>query len=337
MRRIPAIVAVLSAVLASVPRAGADPIEDFYKGRVIRAIVGNPPGGDYDNWVRLITRHWGDFIPGHPSFVVQNMPGAGQIIATNYLYNIADRDGSVFGMTERALPYLALLGDPNIRFDPRQFNWIGSPEQTNRACAAIAGAPVQKAADLFAHELLVGGAGAGTSVTNTPVLLSKLLGMKFKLIEGYGSAENIVLAMEKGELQGLCQTVAGLRSSRPGWLESGKFKILFTMEHEPVPGLDAPTIYDFTKTDDQARIIGLYDSSLELGRPLIAPPGVPPERVTALRRAFDAMTADPAFLADAKQLGYVITLRKGEVLQGFVDDLMKTPKDVVEKVQELTR
>jgi tripartite-type tricarboxylate transporter receptor subunit TctC len=337
MRRILVIVAILSASLASLPGANADPVEDFYKGRQIRAIVGNPTGGDYDNWVRLLTRHWGDFIPGHPSFIVQNMPGAGQIIATNFLYNIADRDGTVVGMTERSLPYQVLLGDPNLRFDPRKFNWIGSPEQTNRACAAIAGAPVQKASDLFEHELIVGGAGAGTSVTNTPVLLSKLLGMKFKLIEGYGSAENIALAMEKGELQGLCQTVAGLRSSRPGWIEAGRFKILFTMEHDPVPGLDAPTIYEFTKTDEQARIISLYDSSLELGRPLIAPPGVPPERVTALRRSFDAMMADPDFQADAKRMGYELTLRKGEVLQGFVDELMATPKDLIEKVQELIK
>src|ERR1700760_3031398 len=135
------------------------------------------------------------------------MPGAGQIIATNWLYNVADRDGTVLGMTERSLPYQVLLGDTNLRFDSRQFNWLGSPEQTNRACVAISGAPVQKTSDLFDHELLMGGAGAGTSVTNTPVLLSKLLGMKFKLIEGYGSAENVVLAMEKGELGGVCQTI----------------------------------------------------------------------------------------------------------------------------------
>jgi len=234
------------------------------------------------------------------------------------------------------LPVQALLGDPNIRFDPSKFNWIGSPEQTNQVCAAIAGVPVQKASDLFEHELLVGGAGAGSGVSNTPLLLSKVLGMKFKLIEGYGSADNVELAIEKGEVQGLCDTVSGIRGSRPGWIEQGKLKILFTMEHDPVPNLDAPTIYEFTKTDEQASIISLYDSSLELGRPLIAPPGVPPERVTALRRSFDAMMADPDFQADAKKLGYVLTLRKGEVLQAFVDQLMGTPKDVVEKLKALT-
>ena len=337
MRKILTFALVLSASLAQLPRARADAVKDFYAGKQIRAIVGLPPGNDYDTWVRLLARHWGDFIPGHPTFIVQNMPGAGQIIAANYIYNQAPRDGTVITMTERSLPYQVLIGTPNLRFDPQKFNWIGSPEQTNRACAAIAGAPVQKAEDLFTHELLMGGDGAGTSVTNTPLLLSKLLGMKFKVIDGYASGTQIVLAMEKGELGGICQTTAGLENVRPGWIASGKFKILFTMEHDPVPELHVPTIYQFTKTDEQRQIIGLYDSSLELGRPLIAPPDVPADRVEALRRSFDAMMADPAFLADAHKLKFHITLRKGEALQSFVDQLMATPKSVVEKVKELTQ
>ncbi len=328
----------LLAGLALAPAAlKADPIEDFYKGRQMKAIVGNPPGGDYDNWVRLLVRHWGRFIPGKPSFIVLNMPGAGQIIASNYLANVAEKDGSVVGMTERALPYLSLMGDPNVRFDPLKINWIGSPEQTNRGCFVIDHSPVQKAEDLFTKEALMGGAGAGTSVTNTPILLNKLLGMKFKLVEGYGSAENVVLAMERNELHGLCQTIAGIRNSKPGWIEEGKLKVLFTMEHDPVPGLNVPTIYQFTKTQEQKDIISLYDSSLELGRPLIAPPGVPPERVEVLRRSFDAMMADPEFLEDAKRLRYVITPRKGEKLQQVVEELMATPKRIIDSTQALTK
>src|SRR4051812_28638244 len=154
--------------LALAPLAAkADAIEDFYKGRVMKAIVGNPPGGDYDNWMRLMTRHWGRFIPGNPTFIVQNMPGAGQIIASNFVANNAERDGSVIAMTERALPYLQLMGDTNIRFDPRQLSWIGSPEQTNRGCFVIDTAPALTARDALQKELLFGGAGAGTSVTNT--------------------------------------------------------------------------------------------------------------------------------------------------------------------------
>ena len=328
--------AILAMVAAWPPLAAADPVYDFYKGKQIHAIVGNPAGGDYDNWARLIARHWGDFIPGHPTFTVENMPGAGQIIATNYLYNSAPRDGTVVGMTERALPYLKLMGDPNVRFDPDKFNWLGSPEQTNRVCAAMEGAPVQTAADLFKRQLLVGGAGSGTSVSNTPLLLSKLLDMKFKVVEGYGSAENIVLAMERGELQGICQTVAGLESTKPGWIKQGKFRILFSMEHEPLKDIKAPTIYQFTRTDEQREIVSLFDSSLELGRPLVAPPNVPSERVAALRTAFEAMMADPAFQADARKLRYRLTLTTGARLQSLVNQLMATPKPIIAKVKALT-
>lgn len=330
------LVAALSLIGALAPvTVRADPVEDFYRGRQMKAIVGNPPGGDYDNWMRMLVRHWPRFIPGRPSFIVQNMPGAGQIIASNFLANIAERDGSVVGLTERALPYLWLLGDQNIRFDPRKLNWIGSPEQTNRGCFVTAAAPAQVAEDLLTKEILVGGAGAGTSVTNTPILLSKLLGLKFKLVEGYSSAEHVVLAMERGELHGICQTVAGIRASKPGWIEQGKLKVLFTLEHDPVPGLNAPTIYQFTKTQEQRDIISLYDSSLELGRPLIAPPGVPPERVEALRRSFDTMMADREFLEDAKRARFEITPRTGEKLQRVVEDIVATPRSVIERIKTL--
>jgi tripartite-type tricarboxylate transporter receptor subunit TctC len=334
MQRI--VIAALCAALAPAV-ARADAIEDFYKGRQMRAIVGYPAGSDYDNWMRLLTRHWGRFIPGRPNIIVQNMPGAGQIIATNYLANSAEKDGSVVGMTDRAHPYLSLLGDANIRVDMRSFNWIGSPEQTNRGCFAIAGAPAQTAQELFSKEIIVGGAGAGSSVSNTPVLLNRLLGMKFKMIEGYSGSEAIMLATERGELHGLCQTVGGIRHTRPGWIEQGKLKVLFTLEHDPVPDLKAPTIYEFAKTDEQKAIISLYDSSLELGRPLVAPPGVPAERVEVLRRSFDVMMADAEFLSDAAKLHYEITPRKGERLQQIVADIMATPKPIIERSQELLK
>ena len=332
------VAAILSLLGALAPCAArADAIEEFYRGRQMKAIVGNPAGGDYDNWMRLLTRHWPRFIPGRPNFVVQNMPGAGQIIASNYLANAAEKDGSVIGLTERALPYLLLMGDQNIRFDPRKFNWIGSPEQTNRGCFVTSKSPVTTAKELFEKEVLMGGAGAGTSITNTPILLSKLLGMKFKLVEGYGSGEHVVLAMERGELHGLCQTVAGIKATKPGAIERGEIKVLFTMEHDPVPGLNAPTIYEFTRTKEQRDIIALYDSSLELGRPLVAPPGVPPERVEALRRSFDAMMVDPEFLADAKRARFEITPRKGEKLQQVVEEIMATPKSIVDQAKALTQ
>ena len=337
MRQMFGMILVLFALVVGPMRASADSVEDFYKGRQIRFISGYPAGTDYDFWARLIARHWGNFIPGHPTFTIEFMPGAGQIIAANYLYNVAEREGATVLMFERSLPYYALLGDPNIHFDPAKFDWIGSAEQTNRACFAVDGVPVQKASDLFSKELIVGGAGVASGLSNTPLLLSKLLGMKFKLIEGYSGAENVLLAIEKGELQGLCDSVSGLRAVRPGWIEQGKLKVLFTMLHEAEPDLNVPTIYDFTKTDEQRQIINLYMTSLEFGRPIIAPPGVPADRLAALRRGFDAMVADPDFQADAAKLHYTLTLQKGEALQSIAERLMATPKEVVDKVQSLTK
>ena len=161
--------------------------------------------------------------------------------------------------------------------------------------------------------------------------------MKFKLVEGYGSGEHVVLAMERGELHGLCQTVAGIRNTKPGAIEHGEIKVLFTMEHDPVPGLNAPTIYEFTKSKEQNDIISLYDSSLELGRPLVAPPGVPAERVTALRRSFDAMMKDKDFLEDAKRARFEITPRTGEKLQEVVNAISATPTEIIERTKALTK
>ncbi len=332
-----AFAASMTLAMCAAGAGRADPVEDFYRGKQIRAIVGLDAGSDYDVWMRLATRHWGRFIPGRPGFVVTNMPGAGQIVATNYIANIAEKDGTVVGTTERNLPFQLLMGEKNISFDPNKLNWIGSPENTNRVCAALEGAPVQKAADLFEKELIVGGGGSGSSISNTPVLLNKLLGMKFKLVEGYNTSQNILMAMERGEVQGICQTYAGLNSTRPGWIDAGKLKVLFSMEREPIPGTKIPTIYEYTKTEEQREIIELYDSNLELGRPLIAAPGVPAERVTALRRGFDAMTADPEFIAEAHKLGFHVTLRTGEELQQTVAKMMATPKAIIEKTIALTK
>ncbi len=330
---------VLAACAALLAHAGAraDPIEDFYRGRQVKVIIGNQTGGDYDQWARLITRYMTKYQPGHPSFVPQNMPGAGQIIATNHLYNLADRDGSVIGMIGRNLPYLALTRDPNVRYDPRKFNYLGSPELTGRMCVAMRGANVRSGEDLFENELIVGGAGAGTAVTTTPNLLRKLLGMKFSVVEGYGSAGNVVLAMERGEVQGICQTIAALRVARPGWLESGRMKVLFNLEHEPAPGMKAPTIYAFARTEEQRRVLALYNSSVDLGRPMVAPPGVPEARVAALRKAFADAVNDPELRAEAVRTRYEITHVSGERVASLVDDLMSTAEEIVRKTEDLTK
>jgi len=317
--------------------APAGPVEEFYQGKQIRFIISSATGGDYDQWSRLIARHLGKYVPGKPTIIPQNMPGGGQIIATNYLFNAAPQDGTVIGMIGRNLPNDALLKKEGVRFDPIKFNWLGSPELTNRVCTAIEGAPVQTAQDLFQQELLVGGAGAGTAVSTTPTLLARLLGMKFKLVEGYGSSQGVLLAMERGEVQGICQSLSSLRGSRPEWFESGKLKVLFNTERQPVPGLNAPSVFDFVKTDEQRKILSLYTSSVELGRPIVAPPGVPNDRVEALRRALADTLKDPELLEEAKRQGMEMTYVSGPEIATLIADLMSTPADIVDKMRELTK
>jgi tripartite-type tricarboxylate transporter receptor subunit TctC len=335
---------MLKAIAAAAPilvalgaPASADSVEDFYRGKQIRFIISSATGGDYDQWSRLIIRRLGKYVPGNPTFIPQNMPGGGQIIATNYLFSTAPQDGTVIGMIGRNLPNDALLKKEGVRFDPVKFNWLGSPELTNRVCVAMEGVPVQKAQDLFQRELLVGGAGAGTAVSTTPTLLARLLGMKFKLVEGYGSSQGVLLAMERGEVDGICQSLSSLRGSRPQWFESGKLKVLFNTERHTVPGLNAPTVFDFVKAEDQRKILALYTSSVEFGRPIVAPPGVPKERVEALRTALADALKDPDLLEEAKKQAIEITYVSGPDLEMLVADLMSTPADLVEKMRELTK
>ena len=330
------VAALVGLSVLSAPALGQS-VEEFYRGKQVRFIISSATGGDYDQWSRLIARYLGKYIPGNPAIVPQNMPGGGQIIATNHLFNIADKDGSVIGMIGRNLPNDALIKKEGVRFDPVKFNWLGSPELTNRVCVAFEGAPVQKAQDLFQHELLVGGAGAGTAVSNTPVLLARLLGMKFKLVEGYGNSQAVLLAMERGEVQGICQSLSSLRGSRPDWFQSGKLKVLFNTERSPVPDLNAPSVFEYVKNEEQRRVLALYTSSVELGRPIVAPPGVPKDRVEALRKALGDTLKDPDLLEEAKKQGMEMTYVSGQELEKLITDLMNTPPDIVEKMRELTK
>jgi hypothetical protein len=240
-------------------------------------------------------------------------------------------------MVSRNIPNAGLQQLPGVRNDPIKFNWIGSPEAVNRGCFANATAKVKRAEDLFEQELVVGGTGAGSTVTETPHLLRGLLGMKFKVVEGYVKPQDGILAMERGELDGFCFTVQSFMLSRPDWIRTGRARVLFTLEKDPVPGIDAPTIYKFVKTAQQRQILDFFSSSVELGRPIMLPPGVPPERVAELRHAFEETVNDPAFRAEAESLGLIITLRKGQEIEELIRAAMATPHEIIAKVAELTQ
>jgi tripartite-type tricarboxylate transporter receptor subunit TctC len=337
MRNIGLRTIALLVAIGGAAAAQSQSVESFYKGKVVRVIVSQDAGSEYDIWARLLLRHMGRHMPANPTFIVQNMPGGGGIAGTNYLYGAAEKDGSVIGMVGRNMPNLALIKEPNVRFDPTKFNWIGSPELTNRVCVSYQGSRIKRGEDLFENELIVGGSGSGTAISTTPVLLANLLGMKFRLVEGYNNAPGIMLAMERGEVAGICQTITAIRNSRPGWIESGRLKVLFNLERSPIPGLDAPTVYKFVKTDEQRATIGLYNSNLELGRPMLAPPGVPADRVAALRSAFNATLDDPELKAEAAMEKMELSLVKGEDIEAFIADLMKTPDELVKRMDSLSK
>jgi tripartite-type tricarboxylate transporter receptor subunit TctC len=311
--------------------------EEFYRGKQMKIIVGSVAGDAYDNWARLIGRYMTKHLPGNPRIIAQNMPAAGGLAAANHLYHVAEKDGTTIGILSRNIPYQALVQQEGVRFDPKNFNWIGSPELTSRICIAMAGAPVQKAEDLFQRKLRVGGAGAGLALSTTPKLLSRLLGMQFELIEGYAGNPNVILAMEQGEVEGICQTIAGLKALRPNWIEEGKVKVLFNTERTPAPGLDAPSVFSFAKTDEQRRLLSLFSSSVEFGRPLVAPPGVPAQHVAALRAAFDAAMADPDLKAEAERQGLEISVTRGQELTDLVTDLMSTPRELISQLDAMVK
>jgi tripartite-type tricarboxylate transporter receptor subunit TctC len=265
------------------------------------------------------------------------MPGAGSLIAANHLYNRAARDGTVLGSVSRNIPHYAFAKKPNVQFEPLKFHWIGSPELTSRGCFARSDIGVNRAEDLFARELLVGTDGVGTSLSEMPMLLRGLLGMKFRTVDGYKGSNHIVLAMQRNEVGGICQTVTAFANSGQHMLDNGTVRLLFTTEKDRVPRLKVPTVFEFAKTDEQRMILEFQASTLETGRPWLTPPGVPAERVTALRRAFAATMKDKAFLDEAKQRKLQVSHRSGEEIEQVLRKAAAFPPELLAKLNKMTR
>jgi tripartite-type tricarboxylate transporter receptor subunit TctC len=330
------VVTLAVSLIPGAPAHAQDPGE-FYRGKRITMIVGYEPGSSYDISARVLSRHMTRFLPGQPTFVVQNMPAAGSIFAGNHLYNVAEHDGTVIGMIGRVLPYQAMLKQAGIRFDPTKFEWIGSPTLARRVCVVIAGAKVQKADDLFTNELIAGGTGAGSAATSTPTLLNRLLGMKFRVVDGYKGAANIILAMERREVEGICTGIETLESAwGPQWMASDRIRVLFNTEPKADPEFKAPTVFEYAKTDEQRQILRLFSSSVEFGQPITAPPNVPADRAAALREAFEATTKDPTFIAELAKSGFRTQVVHADEMKRLVTELMSAPPEIIERLKTLS-
>lgn len=320
--------AIAGAIAASASAVHAD---DFYKGRQLVLMVGNNAGTAYDASARFIARHFGRHIPGTPTIVVQNMPGATGLIAANYVSNVAPKDGSVIANAHQSLPLRQLLGDTAVRYDAAQFQWIGSPETSNQTIAVWHTVPIQSIQDIKTREVVMGATTPSADSSIVLALANKLVGTKFKIIHGY-QANQIDVAIERGEVQGRTVIWGGMKTTKPDWLRDNKVKIVAQLGLTREPDLpDVPLMQDLAADEDGRRIIELFSAQLALGRPLYAAAGVPRERVTLLRAAFEEMVASREFLEEAKRTNFDVRLVTGAELEEIARKIMSTPPDLAAK------
>jgi tripartite-type tricarboxylate transporter receptor subunit TctC len=329
MRTARVLIALVTLLLAF--PAKADPVGDFYRNRTVAVVIGYSVGGGYDTYARVLARHMGRHIPGNPTLVPQNMPGAGSLKAANYLAGVAPKDGSTFGIVGRGLAMEPLLGGAN--FDAVKLTWVGSITNETSVCGAWHLSPIKRWDDIFATEFKVGGNGSGSDPDIFALVMRNIFGAKIKLITGYPGSSDINLAIERGEIEGRCGwSLSSLKSRNPTWLADKKFNLLVQFALAKSPELpDVPLIMDLTTSPEQRQILRLILARQVMGRPFLAPPGVPAERKEALRRAFDATMRDPEFLADAEKTDLEVNPVAGEAIDALLAELYQTPKAVADK------
>lgn len=330
--------ATLAAVLlaAGAPGARAQSAEQFYKSRQLSMVVFSGAGSTYDIYARLLARHLGEHIPGKPTLVVQNMLGAGGLKVEEYLYRIAPKDGSVIGTIGRGLPFEPMLGQNEVNVEPLKFTWLGSMNRDVSLALSWSTSPVKTFEDLKNHELLVPGTGVGADSEIMPRAFNQLVGTRFKIIEGYRDTPVAALAMERGELDGIGYwSWSSIMAAHPDWVRDKKINLLFHTGTVPIadaPGV--PGIRDLV-TDSVAHSALAFLLAREvMGRPYLAPPGLPADRAAALRAAFAATLRDPAFLEDAKRARLDVALVTGEEIDALLKDSAAAPQDVIARVKQ---
>ncbi len=330
---------VAAALIGFASPASADPIADFYKGKTVTIIVGYPPASGYTLYGQMLARYLADHIPGKPNVIVQSMPGAGSIKAANYVYTVAPKDGTTLGVFSVGALIDELFGHSTTSFDSTKFGWIGNMDESVGVCVVKSSAGILKFEDLLKKETLFGGTGPSGGATQAAIALTRLYGAKIKLIKGYPGAQDVVLAMDRGEVQGVCGiTIAVLRSRLAHQIETLQLVPIIHDAMKPHPQLPAvPSVYDFAKSDDDRRVLDLLFGWRVLGRPIAAPPGVPPERLAALRKAFmDAMT-DPRFIADAEKSKLDIAPAPGEQVAALIARLFSHSKATIARAADAVR
>jgi tripartite-type tricarboxylate transporter receptor subunit TctC len=337
MRFVAIIRAIVILAFCPISHAHAQDPASFYKGKTIDLYIGYSAGGGYDVYARALARHMGRFIPGNPTIVPKNMPGAGSLVLANWLYNVAPKDGSAFGMIGRGTAFDPLLGSTKAQFDAAKFNWIGSMNDEVSVCVAWHTSGIAKLQDVTQKELTVGGTGPAADTDQFPKVLNATIHTKFKIIPGYPGGNDIDLAMERGEVMGRCGwSWSSVVATHKRWIDDKKINILVQLsltKHADLPNV--PLVMDFAKTDEERQIFKLVFARQPMGRPFLAPPGVPADRTATLRKAFMDAMKDPGFLAEAEKMQLEIDLVSGDAVQAIVRDVYQTPKSIAAAVADM--
>jgi len=331
------LIALLAATSVALP-AVADPIEDFYRGKQIRIVIRAAPGGNYDVYSRILARHMTRHIPGNPTIVPVNMPGGGGLVALNHVAFAAPKDGTVLTMITQSFPMEQALGaETNLKVDMRALNWIGNMSNTNEFMFTAKSSPTRSLDDARQRETVVAATGIGSVVTQLAAVYNNVLGLKLKVIYGYPSGPEMTLALERGEVEG--RSTSNPQVLAPTTAEVlAKYNVLIQAGPRTIPGYEAvPLLLDLARNEDERRIFEFMSNGVALARPVVTNPGVPPERVAALRRAFDATLADPIFLHDADKQNLEIGAKGGEELAAMVAAMLDTPPAVLDRVRQAIR
>ena len=325
----------LLALLICAPANAQEDAATFFKGKTVRIVVGTGVGSGYDITARVLARHMGSHLPGNPTIIVQNQPGAGGLTMTNSLNANGPFDGTVIGAPFNGTPTMPLLSPQTARFDASKLSYIGSTNRETQVMYVWHTVPIDKLDQVKTTELVMGAQAPGSTQYDYPVLLNNLLGYKFKVINGYESTPKIHLALERGEVQGTIANWSTLKALNSNWLAEKKIRLLVQWGLKRQSELaDVPLIFDYLTNDADRAAVKLMVARLEFGRPYFVPPGVPADRVEALRSAFDATVKDPAFLAEAATAKIDIDPLSGQEVQTLVAEVAQTPPDVVTRVRK---
>jgi tripartite-type tricarboxylate transporter receptor subunit TctC len=317
-------------------QTSAQTVESFYRGKTIDLVIGYPPGGANDVYARLAAHHLGKYIPGNPAIVPKNMPGAGSVTAANYIFNIVAKNGATLGLLVPTLPLEEKLGSSAAKYRTAEFQWIGRMASATNVTAIMNRSPVKTIEDAFVKVAVLGATGKSATNAVYPAVLNNVLGTKFKIVMGYEGSGAAILAMERGEVDGHSATYDTLKTLHSDWIRDGTVNIVVQYSVKRHPELSkVPTVVELARTPEEASILTAVVSGSEIGKFLLTSPGTPPERVEALRRAFDKMVRDPEFLSDAKTAHVEIGPLPGEELQKLVEQIAALPPDVVDKVRTM--